>query len=121
MNNFLSNAIKYSPHGETVTLSSERQGAEVVVTVRDRGPGIPLEAQSRLFQRFYRVDSSPTRQVGGTGLGLAIAKAIVEQHGGRIWVQSQAGEGSLFGFAVPLTSPAESNAVGDTRQDGERK
>ncbi len=133
VNNLLSNAVKYSPSGESVTLSSERQGAEVVVTVQDRGPGIPEDAQSRLFQRFYRVDSSPTRLVGGTGLGLAIAKAIVEQHGGRIWVQSKPGEGSVFGFALPLTPakdssndmppsrPQQTTPPENVLEDGERK
>jgi signal transduction histidine kinase len=101
VNNLLSNAVKYSPNGGVVTLACTPQNGDVIVTVRDEGPGIPLEAQGRLFQRFYRVDGSSTRQVGGTGLGLAIAKAIVEQHSGKIWVESRPGEGSTFGFAVP--------------------
>jgi signal transduction histidine kinase len=104
--NLLSNAVKYSPAGATVTLSCAAENGEVVVRVRDQGPGIPLEAQARLFQRFYRVDSSSTRKVGGTGLGLAIAKAIVEQHQGRIWVNSQPGEGSEFAFALPALPAA---------------
>lgn len=115
VNNLLSNAVKYSPSGAVVALACVAQNGEVVVTVRDEGPGIPLEAQGRLFQRFYRVDGSSTRLVGGTGLGLAIAKAIVEQHGGKIWVESRPGEGSTFGFAVPqLTAagvPAEAEAM----------
>jgi hypothetical protein len=98
--------VKYSPAGATVTLSCAAENGEVVVRVRDQGPGIPLEAQARLFQRFYRVDSSSTRKVGGTGLGLAIAKAIVEQHQGRIWVNSQPGEGSEFAFALPALPAA---------------
>jgi two-component system sensor histidine kinase VicK len=101
VNNLLSNAVKYSPNSGVITLACTLQNGEVIVTVRDEGPGIPLEAQGKLFQRFYRVDGSSTRQVGGTGLGLAIAKAIVEQHGGKIWVESRVGEGSTFGFAVP--------------------
>jgi len=105
--NLLSNAVKYSPGGETVTLDCVDRDGEIVVTVADQGPGIPPEAQGRLFQRFYRVDNSTTRQVGGTGLGLAIAKAIVEQHGGRIWVQSEPGQGSVFGFALPHQQPQQ--------------
>lgn len=101
VNNLLSNAVKYSPAGETVTAECAVVGREVVVSVRDHGPGIPPAAQVQLFQKFYRVDSSLTRLVGGTGLGLAIAKAIVEQHHGRIWVESEHGVGSTFRFALP--------------------
>jgi signal transduction histidine kinase len=106
VNNLLSNAVKYSPPGGTVTLTCEARSHEVVVSVRDRGPGIPLEAQDRLFTKFYRVDSSSTRQVGGTGLGLAIAKAIVEQHGGRIWVESEPGVGTTVHVALPHRPPS---------------
>nr|CAA9296908.1 sensory box histidine kinase/response regulator [uncultured Armatimonadetes bacterium] len=127
VNNLLSNAVKFSPSGATVQLSCEAQDKEVVVSVRDRGPGIPQEAQGRLFQKFYRVDSSSTRQVGGTGLGLAIAKAIVEQHGGRVGVESHPGEGSTFFFALPVeiveAAPrpgAAAKAAGDPHE-GERK
>ena len=111
VNNLLSNAVKYSPSGGVVVVACAPQNGDVVVTVRDEGPGIPLEAQGRLFQRFYRVDGSSTRKVGGTGLGLAIAKAIVEQHGGKIWVESRPGEGSTFGFSVPRLAAAGGTAA----------
>jgi signal transduction histidine kinase len=105
VNNLLSNAVKFSPPGERVLVgcAADAGRGEVGVSVSDRGPGIPEEAQGRLFQKFYRVES-PERRVGGTGLGLAIAKAIVEQHGGRIWVESAPGAGSRFAFALPVAS-----------------
>jgi two-component system phosphate regulon sensor histidine kinase PhoR len=70
--------------------------------VRDTGIGIPKADQSRIFERFYRVDAARSREAGGTGLGLAIAKHLVEVHGGRLWVESEIGQGSQFHFSVPL-------------------
>ena len=70
--------------------------------MKDTGIGIPAEAVPRIFERFYRVDKGRSREMGGTGLGLAIAKHILLQHGGRIWVDSNPGEGSVFHFALPL-------------------
>ncbi len=83
--------------------------AEVEFRVRDFGPGIPSEHQSRLFERFYRVDKARSRESGGTGLGLAIARHIVEQHRGRIWVESELGQGSSFLFTLPCAHFAESS------------
>ena len=74
---------------------------EVIVTVTDRGIGIPLEEQSRIFERFYRVDDALTRRTQGSGLGLYLAKAVIEAHRGRIWVKSLPGQGSTFAFALP--------------------
>lgn len=119
INNLISNAVKYSPPGGTVTISCEPGDKGVVVAVRDRGPGIPREAQDRLFEKFYRVDSSSTRLVGGTGLGLAIARAIVEQHGGRIWVESEPGAGSTFSFLLPAR-PAKNSKEASGRTSEER-
>lgn len=79
-------------------------GNFAVVTVSDSGIGIPQAEQSRIFERFYRVDDARSREAGGTGLGLAIAKHVVESHGGRIWVESAVGEGSKFHFSVPLAA-----------------
>ncbi|MBM3155107.1 MAG: cell wall metabolism sensor histidine kinase WalK [Chloroflexi bacterium] len=101
MVNLLSNAIKFSPEGSKITVKAENTGDELLVHVTDQGVGIPEEAQSRLFQRFYQVDSSTTRNVGGSGLGLYISKQIVEAHGGRIWVKSKEGSGSTFSFSIP--------------------
>jgi two-component system, OmpR family, phosphate regulon sensor histidine kinase PhoR len=73
--------------------------------VSDTGIGIPKSDQSRIFERFYRVDAARSREAGGTGLGLAIAKHLVEVHGGRIWVESEIGQGSQFHFSVPIFDP----------------
>ena len=100
--NLIENAIKYTPAGGGITISAEANESEVVVHVRDTGIGIPAESLPRIFERFYRVDKGRSREMGGTGLGLAIAKHILLQHGGRIWVDSSPGEGSVFHFALPL-------------------
>ena len=100
--NLIENAIKYTPAGGSITISAEANESEVIVHVRDTGIGIPTEAIPRIFERFYRVDKGRSREMGGTGLGLAIAKHILLQHNGRIWVDSSAGEGSVFHFALPL-------------------
>ena len=72
------------------------------VAVRDTGPGISATDQAKLFQEFQQADNSITRKKGGTGLGLAISKRIIEMHGGRIWIDSTLGEGSIFSFTVPV-------------------
>jgi two-component system phosphate regulon sensor histidine kinase PhoR len=100
--NLIENAIKYTPAGGVIMISGEANDSEVIVHVKDTGIGIPAEAVSRIFERFYRVDKGRSREMGGTGLGLAIAKHILLQHGGRIWVDSSPGEGSVFHFALPL-------------------
>jgi PAS domain S-box-containing protein len=112
--NLIGNAIKFSPAGSTVAVSAHVDGAEAVISVRDTGRGIPADRIGRIFERFEQVDSSDARQKGGSGLGLAISKSIIQQHGGRIWVQSQPGKGSTFAFALPLvrhaaTPPVQSN------------
>ena len=100
--NLIENAIKYTPAGGSITISAEANESEVIVYVKDTGIGIPAEALPRIFERFYRVDKGRSREMGGTGLGLAIAKHILLQHGGRIWVDSSPGAGSVFHFALPL-------------------
>ena len=102
MANLIENAIKYTPADGTITISAEANDFEVIVHVKDTGIGIPAESLPRIFERFYRVDKGRSREMGGTGLGLAIAKHILLQHGGRIWVDSRPGEGSVFHFALPL-------------------
>jgi signal transduction histidine kinase len=79
---------------------------EVVVAVSDHGPGIPKADQGRIFERFYKVDRVRVRG-GGTGLGLAIARHVVQQHGGRIWVESEEGSGSTFSFAIPTPAAGQ--------------
>jgi PAS domain S-box-containing protein len=99
--NFLSNAIKFSPpHGE-VHLWVEPQANAIVFHVRDRGRGIPANNLESIFERFNQVDASDSRQKGGTGLGLAICRSIVQQHGGKIWVESVVAQGSTFSFTIP--------------------
>jgi len=98
--NLLSNACKFTPQQGHITVALHDEGEEYVVSVADDGPGIPLEEQSHIFERFYSRSRGPGHEAG-TGLGLAIAKTVVEMHGGRIWVKSQVGRGSAFYFAVP--------------------
>jgi two-component system phosphate regulon sensor histidine kinase PhoR len=99
--NLLHNAVKFSPDGGDVTVRAFREGDEVVVSVADQGIGIPRAALARIFERFYKVDRARVRG-GGTGLGLSIARHVVRQHGGRIWVESEEGTGSVFSFALPV-------------------
>jgi heavy metal sensor kinase len=97
----LDNALKYTPSPGRVTLSAEQQPGHVVVTVEDTGIGIAPEDQSRIFERFYRVDKARSRELGGAGLGLAIAQWIVQLHKGSISVKSEMGKGSVFGVEIP--------------------
>lgn len=103
--NLLSNAIKYSPGGGTVTVRARARDGQVVLSVTDEGIGITSEDQEHLFDKFYRVDSSLTREIGGSGLGLSICKTIIELLGGQIWVKSTPGEGSTFSFSLPVAPP----------------
>ncbi len=102
LTNLISNAIKFSPAGAPVEVTVCQEGSAAVVRVRDHGDGIRREDIPRLFKKFSQLDSRSTRKVGGTGLGLAICKGIVEAHGGRIWAESEPGEGSTFAFTLPL-------------------
>ncbi len=99
--NLLSNAIKFSPPHSQVRLEAAQIGDEIVFRVCDRGRGIPEDHLESIFERFNQVDASDSRQMGGTGLGLAICRSIVQQHGGKIWVESVLSEGSTFSFTIP--------------------
>jgi PAS domain S-box-containing protein len=101
LSNLLSNAIKYSPGGGPIAVRGSATPKEVVVSVSDQGPGIAEPDLPHVFDRFYRADSELTKRVKGTGLGLYLAKAVVEAHGGRIWVESPPGRGTTFSFALP--------------------
>ena len=101
LRNLLTNAMKYSPEGATIEAGVYREAGEILVMIRDSGIGISEEDQKRIFDRFYRVDKARSRAMGGTGLGLSIAKEIMELHGGRIWVNSEPGQGSEFWLAFP--------------------
>lgn len=106
--NLLDNALKYTPKGSRIHLSTRLQGlGEIIVTLRDNGPGIPSEDIPHLFERFYRVDKGRSREKGGTGLGLSIVKHIVQLHGGRVWVESRQGAGTAFFFSLPLRANSQ--------------
>ncbi len=129
--NLLENAVKYAPVGTSIWVQVQRQEREVWVTVADEGMGVPAEERERIFQKFYRIKqwrSSPAREqmrkgsmpseaagrapfleVGGSGLGLAICRGIVQQHGGRIWVEPRPGGGSCFRFTLPVETFAPLN------------
>ena len=99
--NLLHNAVKFGDGGGEVAIRVRRNGPEIVVAVEDHGMGIPRADQARIFERFYKVDRARVRG-GGTGLGLSIARNVLQQHGGRIWVESEEGVGSTFSFALPI-------------------
>jgi len=108
LNNLISNAIKYSPDGGMIRIGGwqDRQRQMLTIYVADQGIGIPAPEQERLFQRFYRVDSSLRRKTQGAGLGLFLCKAIIEAHNGRIWVRSEPGKGSTFFITLPVYTGA---------------
>ena len=100
--NLLTNAIKYAPHADVITVRTEVNEGEVVFCVHDTGPGISLDKQKRIFEPYYRVESADQRNIPGLGLGLYISAEIVRRQHGRIWVESKEGEGSTFYFTLPL-------------------
>ncbi len=106
--NLIGNAVKYTLDGGIIEVSAELletdrdEPNEVVVHVKDTGIGIPLESQPRVFERFYRVDKGRARKMGGTGLGLSIVKHILLCHDGRIWLESELGQGTVFHFSLPV-------------------
>lgn len=104
--NLIGNAVKFSPAGSTVEIRAIRQGDHALFSVQDHGRGIPLDKLDTVFERFRQVHSHDAREKGGSGLGLAIARGIVEQHGGRIWVESELDVGSTFLFTIPAEEAA---------------
>ncbi|MDP9069596.1 MAG: ATP-binding protein [Actinomycetota bacterium] len=106
--NLLENAIRYTPALGTVTVEVKTTGGDAFLSVSDTGIGIPLEAQARVFERFYRVDRARSRARGGTGLGLAIVKHVAELHGGEVTLSSELGEGSTFQTRLPALPPGPS-------------
>lgn len=102
VSNLLNNAVKYTPPGGRVRVRYREADGQALCEMMDSGPGISSAAQSRLFERFYRVPGESTRRASGSGLGLAITKAIIERHAGRVWVSSEEGRGSIFGFTLPV-------------------
>jgi protein-histidine pros-kinase len=109
--NLLSNAHKYGRDGGRITLRLQRRAGEAVFAVGDDGPGIPVADQARIFDRFYRSETITPLRNEGAGLGLPIARAMVELHGGRIWVDSTPGEGATFWIALPLEAPRDTGRM----------
>jgi signal transduction histidine kinase len=119
--NLLSNAIKYSGDDKFVTVMVGIDRNDLFIEVADRGIGIPAEDQTRIFEKFYRVDQALSRKVDGTGLGLAICKEIVQAHGGRIALESVWGKGSRFTIFIPYKrgstrKPTNTRVQGSTRE-----
>ena len=106
LNNLITNAIKYSPAGTTITIGMHEQEspAEIIVWVKDEGCGIEKEAQSLVFERFYRHPDTELSHIEGLGLGLFISNEIVIQHNGKMWLESEPGKGSIFYFSLPFSS-----------------
>lgn len=114
IHNLVANAVHYSGVGSRVGVGVRRNQGVVEVTVTDQGVGIPEADLDRVFERFFRVDSSRSRHTGGTGLGLSIVKHVVQNHGGDIRVWSQSGSGSTFTIRLPEATPPALAATGDT-------
>ena len=102
LTNLISNAIKFSPKGGTIWVTAERKENQMLFKVQDEGRGIPPDKLGLLFARFQQLDSSDAREKGGSGLGLSISRSIIEQHNGKIWVDSSVGKGSTFLITIPL-------------------
>jgi signal transduction histidine kinase len=112
--NLIGNAIKFTPAEGKVTISLQSNGARwAKLSVADTGPGIPSREAARVFDKFYQIAQPQRQKTRGTGLGLSIAKALVEMHGGEIWVESAEGKGSTFVFTLPTEPPESSGISGD--------
>jgi signal transduction histidine kinase len=101
LSNLLDNAIKYSPEGGKIDVRAATENSQLVLKIADNGNGIPLAESGNIFDKFYRASNVP-EGVPGTGLGLAIVKSIVENHAGRIWVDSNPGQGAVFSVVLPV-------------------
>jgi two-component system phosphate regulon sensor histidine kinase PhoR len=104
--NLLNNAIKYSPDEKAIRVEARREDGQVLVSVADRGIGIPKGEQKRIFEKFYRVETSVVHTTKGSGLGLALVQHIAEAHGGHVDVASAPGEGSTFTLSLPVRTEA---------------
>jgi signal transduction histidine kinase len=104
--NLVDNAVKYSPEGGRIQVRLAPAGNQVRFSVQDEGIGVPSEEQERIFEKFHRLDPNLTRGVSGTGLGLYICRELLQRMGGRIWVESELGAGSTFGFELPRADNA---------------
>ncbi len=107
LTNIVSNAVKYSPNGGTITIRVEEKNSQISVSVIDQGLGIPKDELPKLFQRFQRVKGTEAEKIKGTGIGLHLAKSLVEMHGGSMFIDSEYGKGSTFGFILPVKKEGE--------------
>ena len=99
--NLLDNAVKYTGENGRIIIRAGLEAKFLKIDIEDTGQGIQAEHLDRIFERFYRVDTSRSRATGGTGIGLAVVKGLVEAHGGRVWAESTPGQGSAFHFTMP--------------------
>lgn len=102
--NLLSNAAKFSPPASDIIIDCQVRNTDLVVSISDKGTGVPLEFRERIFERFAQADASNTRRSGGTGLGLCISREIITQHRGKMWFESEPGHGASFYFSLPLAA-----------------
>jgi len=109
--NLVENALKYTPEGGEVTVHLQTSASALTFAVQDSGIGIPKSDMPRLFEKFYRGTNREALAERGTGLGLAIVQSIAERHGGKVWVESELGKGSIFYLQIPVTQPKESQHV----------
>jgi signal transduction histidine kinase len=108
LSNLLSNAIKFVPEGGCIEVTAQDYKLGILCSVSDNGPGIPVEDQQRIFDRFYQARSEHMAGHGGMGIGLTIVKHLVELHGGQVWVESEVGQGATFSFTLPQQQPEPS-------------
>ncbi|MCP4517288.1 MAG: HAMP domain-containing histidine kinase, partial [Delftia sp.] len=101
ISNLVGNSVKYTPQGGHIVVEAVVGDEHITISVSDDGIGIPLEDQPYVFDRFFRVDAPETMDIPGTGLGLSIVKSVIEKHGGRVWVESVPGGGSVFTVLLP--------------------
>jgi len=109
--NLVGNALRYSPSNGSITVTGRRHDNGVILEVKDEGPGIAFTEQERIFDKFYRLDNEVNRKNPGTGLGLPICRALVNLHGGKIWVESEMNQGCRFIFTLPLNMDKESESI----------
>ncbi len=104
LSNLIDNAFKYTPEGSLVAITARAEGAGIRISVADQGEGIPVELRDRIFERFFQVDQSRTREVGGAGLGLYICRRLAEALRGRLWLERSGANGSMFTLWIPNLS-----------------
>ncbi|PKN00321.1 MAG: hypothetical protein CVU78_01805 [Elusimicrobia bacterium HGW-Elusimicrobia-2] len=100
--NLLANAARYTPPGEKISLTAEKENDKIKISVRDYGPGVKKEDIKKIFDKFYRCDDDISKKSRGSGLGLAIASGIVQMHKGELWAESEQASGSIFSFTIPV-------------------